>query len=274
MAEKYSLVVRLYRHTDLDLIALLDTEGFSLPVFTKTVLKSFADKKIYYVDIPKPCKITDNDRVKNERQYIVYLDKENDSEVIRLFDGVKKRYRNGFIKGVIRKYIFGSNLSVFFEDTALESEYYGMQMQLGVPVVSYQRLTDMKTHILPDALLSTDAVRIEPKDAPVTAIEDTYENTKNVIPTSKINDIIKEEKVNEEKAKNIEVSVKEDIPKETNNDSSSSIKQEVHVTTKLDNMETEKIADSNIEDELSFDSIATEEEETEFDDMFATLMNS
>lgn len=259
---KFNIIVRLYRHTDLDLMALLDTNGFSLQLFTKMVLKSYADKKVYYVDIPKPDKISENERVKNERTYIVYFNKETDSEVIRLFDGIKKRYRNGFIKNVVRKYIFGSSLSCFFEDAALEAEYYNLQKQLGVPVITYNRLMGMKVHTMPDTLLASDGIRLETKDSPVTAIEDNLENTKNIIPSQQSNDIIE----------NNDTNITTQEKREENPTENSGLTSNTNMNSKEDNSDNELSFDAGIVMEPS--GIASEEEESEFEDMFESLLNS
>lgn len=259
MSKKYNVIVRLYRHTDLDLMALLDTEGFSLQLFTKTVLKSYADKKVYYVDVPKPDKISENERVKNERTYIVYFDTETDSEVIKLFQGIKNRYRNGFIKNVVRKYIFGSSLSCFFEDENLEREYLNLQRQLGVPVIDYKRVMQIKVHTMPDSLLSSDAIRLEPKDAPLTAVEDNYENTRNIIPQQQINDIIN-------KSDEIIVNKEKFITKEeTDKTTTSEAKEMSEQNSEEDAFEID-FSDTTLQVENM-----TEEEEAEFEDFFDAL---
>lgn len=98
------VTLRLYRQHDLDLITLYRHPSFSLPNAIKRSLLAYVRKEQLTIKQPEPYKIS-NDKISKTVQMHIYLDKEDDKDVINWLKQTKEGYRNSVLKNIIRGYL-------------------------------------------------------------------------------------------------------------------------------------------------------------------------
>lgn len=102
------ITVRLYRLHDYDLIYLYKNLRWSVKDAMLEALKAYVRKEP--VKIRCPLKVADEDeigKIKNV-QFHLKLDEEKDSDLITFLGGLKKSYRNSFLKNLLRYHLYSS----------------------------------------------------------------------------------------------------------------------------------------------------------------------
>ena len=152
MSEKYRLPIRLYRQHDLDLIALfLQTETF-LPSFAKGCIKMFAAGKKEYFIMPKIESIPNDSQIHNHYQMTLYFDTIEDVRAIALLESIRDGYKNGFVKNVIRSYMYGGYCAHYFNDPRQIEDYYKMMNSLNSSVLNYDSFCKIRPDKISDGL--------------------------------------------------------------------------------------------------------------------------
>lgn len=98
--------VRVYRLHDLDIVSWICTREFNLVRAVYSVLKAFCKGETFLIETP-PKREVDIPVSTLGRVYqrSLYLDPEEDEEVIELLDSIAPGYRNCFMKNLLRQYI-------------------------------------------------------------------------------------------------------------------------------------------------------------------------
>ena len=98
--------VRVYRLHDLDIVSWICTREFNLVRAVYSVLKAFCKGETFLIETP-PKREVDIPVSTLGRVYqrSLYLDPEEDEEVIELLDSIASGYRNCFMKNLLRQYI-------------------------------------------------------------------------------------------------------------------------------------------------------------------------
>lgn len=106
--------IRIYNPYDLDIIALSEAPGFSVPNAMKQTLIYYAAGKRFLVEIP-----TLTEHLKNEnyvKGFYVELDDEKDIDAINLIKSIPEGWRNSFMKSIFRASFEVSPMSLFMGD--------------------------------------------------------------------------------------------------------------------------------------------------------------
>lgn len=101
------ITVRLYKLHDYDLIYLYKNLRFPIRDAMKKALFSYVrNEPVFFdfpIEIPSEDKLID---IKNS-QFHIKLDNDEDKDIIEYLSGLKKYYRNSFLKNLLRGYLAG-----------------------------------------------------------------------------------------------------------------------------------------------------------------------
>ena len=92
--------IRIYNPYDLDIIALSETKGFSVPTAMKQTLKYYAAGKRYLVEIPTL--VDEINSGQYSKGFYVELDEEADAQAIAFIKSIPDGLRNAFMKNIFR----------------------------------------------------------------------------------------------------------------------------------------------------------------------------
>lgn len=110
--------IRIYNPYDLDIIALSETKGFSVPNAMKQTLKYYAAGKRYLVEIPTLVDKIDNDQY--AKGFYVELDEDEDAQAIAFIKSIPDGLRNAFMKNIFRASFEVCPLSLYMESGGSE----------------------------------------------------------------------------------------------------------------------------------------------------------
>lgn len=113
------VVMRLYRMHDMDLIALYKHKQFNFRNALRYALKNYIYDNPKKMLAPTAVDLSETE-FRSCYRFIISFDDEKDSDVIELLLNVKPRYRNSFLKNILRYSLVGMNVSVY---SSLSSEY-------------------------------------------------------------------------------------------------------------------------------------------------------
>lgn len=116
------ILVRLYKIHDYDLIYLYKNLRFPIRDAVVSSLKSYVRKEPEFISFPINNIEDDKDKLVNIRNtsFHVILDDESDKDIIDFLDGLKKSFRNSFIKNTLRGYLTGPATYVYQETIDVE----------------------------------------------------------------------------------------------------------------------------------------------------------
>ena len=103
------IILRLYRMHDYDIMLLKYNRHINFSRTVRSMLRSFADNKIYNIDYSEVVYDIDPKNIPYKSQLVINFDEEKDKKVIEMLLNIKDGYRNSFIRDVIRLY-----MSTFF----------------------------------------------------------------------------------------------------------------------------------------------------------------
>ena len=114
------VTVRLYKLHDYDLIYLYKNLHYPVRDAMKKALISYVRKEPVFFDFP--IEKIDQDQLVNIKnaQFHIKLDADAEADVIEYLSGLKKYYRNSFLKNILRGYLVGPVAYVYETDTDLE----------------------------------------------------------------------------------------------------------------------------------------------------------
>lgn len=111
--ESVDITVRLYKLHDYDLIYLYKNLRFPVRDAMKEALKSYVRNEPVFFKLPVQKPDIDNlTQVKNA-QFHIKLDDKEDADLIIFLKGLKKFYRNSFLKNLLRGYLAGPAAYVY-----------------------------------------------------------------------------------------------------------------------------------------------------------------
>lgn len=107
------ITVRLYKLHDYDLIYLYKNLQFPVRDAMKEALKSYVRNEPAFFKLPVKKTDSDNlEKIKNA-QFHINLNEKEDSDLIIFLKGLKKFYRNSFLKNLLRGYLAGPAAYVY-----------------------------------------------------------------------------------------------------------------------------------------------------------------
>lgn len=113
------ITVRLYKLHDYDLIYLYKNLQFPVRDAMKEALQSYVRNEPVFFKIPVQ-KVTDNlTQIKNA-QFHIKLDEKEDEDLIIFLKGLKKFYRNSFLKNLLRGYLAGPAVYVYEDNPDID----------------------------------------------------------------------------------------------------------------------------------------------------------
>lgn len=114
--ENMNITVRLYKLHDYDLIYLYKNLRFPIKDAMKKALLAYVRNEPVFFDFP--VKKIDMDHLENLKnaQFHIKLDKTEDADAINYLSGLKKFYRNSFLKNLLRGYLAGPAAYVYEVD--------------------------------------------------------------------------------------------------------------------------------------------------------------
>lgn len=98
------VILRLYRMHDYDIMLLKYNKHVNFSKTVRSILRSFADHKIYNIDYSEVVYDIDPKNIPYKSQLVINFDEEKDKKVIEMLLNIKDGYRNSFIRDVIRLY--------------------------------------------------------------------------------------------------------------------------------------------------------------------------
>lgn len=111
-----NITVRLYKLHDYDLIYLYKNLRFSIKDAMKKALLAYVRNEPVFFDFPVKRIDADNlENVKNA-QFHIQLDETEDADSIAYLSGLKRYYRNSFLKNLLRGYLTGPVAYVYQAD--------------------------------------------------------------------------------------------------------------------------------------------------------------
>ena len=105
--------VRLYYAHDLDLISLAEV-GFPMTEVLRNVLAAYARKRRFLIQIPE-LPVRPDDWYARHKSWMIDLRIE-DPLILKMLGEIKPKYRNSFIKGVLRCYLCHPYAPNYFND--------------------------------------------------------------------------------------------------------------------------------------------------------------
>ena len=110
--------IRIYNPYDLDIIALSNTRGFSVPNAMKQTLKYYAAGKRYLVEIPTLVDKLESDQY--AKGFYVELDEVEDAQAIAFIKSIPDGLRNAFMKNIFRASFEVCPMSLYMEEGGSE----------------------------------------------------------------------------------------------------------------------------------------------------------
>lgn len=116
-----NITVRLYKLHDYDLIYLYKNLQFPVRDAMKEALKSYVRNEPVFFKLPVKKTDSDNlEKIKNA-QFHIKLDETEDYDLILFLQGLKKFYRNSFLKNLLRGYLAGPAAYVYEDNPDINS---------------------------------------------------------------------------------------------------------------------------------------------------------
>lgn len=196
------ITLRFYRIHDADLITLLNAENFSLNRVIYLTLKGYANKKPYWFIPPRRNEIATEENTRYSYRMNLILDEERDRKIIDLLSIIKPRYRNVFIKNLVRASMIGQCAYLCYEDDVFIEE------DTSDYITSLANFLGVK-NVKPEELTDNDDDNTKKRKRKKSTSE-----SKNII-SEKTNKTIKKENV---EIKEIDIPIKKDIIKDVKED--------------------------------------------------------
>lgn len=109
------ITVRLYKLHDYDLIYLYKNLRFPIKDAIKKALISYVRNEPVFFEVPVEKISEDNLSDIKNAQFHIKLDNEEEKDIIDFLSGLKKFYRNSFLKNLLRGYLAGAATYVYEE---------------------------------------------------------------------------------------------------------------------------------------------------------------
>lgn len=105
--EYMEITVRLYKLHDYDLIYLYKNLNFPVKQAMKKALLSYVRNNPCFFEVPVRIPTKENLALVKNAQFHIHLDSEEEADIILFLSGLKKNYRNSFLKNLLRGYLAG-----------------------------------------------------------------------------------------------------------------------------------------------------------------------
>ena len=219
------ITMRLYRLHDLDLMYLYKMPGVSIQKIIRLVLKSYVRDRNNVNGITERVKIPKEQHSKHLPQSAlihIYLDEENDKEVIEWIEQIPKGVRNGMLKNILRGYV-DFPITVPYEtdviDTTVESkESRNIMKELNNSLKNKQKKKTYKPKEKKDDEPVIDKVLNAPLPSTETKTDIITEQGDDVLNTNVNSGKIEEEKQKPQKVKKSVTQTKVTDNNENNDD--------------------------------------------------------
>lgn len=117
-----NITVRLYKLHDYDLIFLYKNLRFPVKDAMKKALENFVRNEHFFFDYPIANVHSDSLRNLTNAQFHIKLNEDEDEDIILFLEGLKRNYRNSFLKNLLRGYMAGPIAYVYQEMVNVEDE--------------------------------------------------------------------------------------------------------------------------------------------------------